>query len=389
MKYNSNFDALENSYVFTRINESVRLKRAEGGEVIDLGIGDVKLPLFHCAVTAMKLAAEELSSEKTFRGYMPSEGLLSLREKIAKNYNNRAIDLLIDEIFVTDGAKSDLGNLLELFGGGAEVLIPQPCYPAYAEANILYGNKVTFLSTSAADDFIPYPPYGEKFDVIFLCSPNNPTGTVFDRETLKAWIDYALSTDAVIIFDGAYSIFTENGYPKSVYEIAGAKNCAIEVRSFSKSFGFTGIRCGYTVIPKTLGKYNALYKRRLGARFNGVSYITQRGAETFFSAEGGIEAQKRAAYYIDSAEILRISLKKVGIYSVSASSSPYVFAKCLKGGSSAEFCEKLLDKTGIAATPGSGFGKCGEGYFRLSAFRNRAEILKAADKLASIRFDFF
>ncbi|MBO4323337.1 MAG: LL-diaminopimelate aminotransferase [Clostridia bacterium] len=386
MRYNENFNSLPDSYVFAKMNEKVAEMKKSGKEIINLGIGDVKLPLFPVTVEAMKRAAGELSGEKTFKGYMPAEGLTSLREKIAAYYSSSGVKVETDEIFVSDGIKSEIGNILELFGAGAKVLIPEPSYPAYAEANIIYGNEVDFLPTFIQDGFIPSPPYGKIYDIFFLCSPNNPTGAVLSYKDLKAWIDYAISSGAVIIFDGAYSFFTEGGYPKSIYEVSGAKDCAIELRSFSKSFGFTGVRCGYTVIPKRCKNYNSLCRRRLGARFNGVSYITQRGAETFFSSEGQKFAKRRADYYKANAEILKTALKKRGVSSFAGNSSPYVFSKCPEGFTSESFCEKLLVSLGIVATPGNGFGFSGEGYFRLSAFLPREEILKAHDLIANSAF---
>ena len=381
MRYNENFKKLPEDYIFSRLNEKVAVARKAGREVIDLGIGDVKLPLCPLAVSEMKKACEEMKRAETFKGYMQGAGLLPLREKISESYEKTGVKISSDEVFITDGLKSEIGNILELFGRGAKVLIPEPCYPAYAEANIIFGNEVEFLKTREEDGFIPYPPFDKSYDIIFLTSPNNPTGAVMSERDLALFIAYAKKRGAVIIFDGAYSVFTAEGYPKSAYEVSGAKECVIETRSFSKSYGFTGVRCGYTVVPKTLGNYNALYKRRIGARFNGVSYITQKGAESFFTKEGYEFAKKRAKYYKDGAEALKLALKNSGVPSLSGNSSPYVFSKCPKGYSSVSFCERLFDTLGIVATPGSAFGESGEGYFRLSAFSKREEILSASDTI--------
>lgn len=384
MRYNENFTMLSNSYAFAKLNALVREKRQLGKTIIDLGVGDVKLPLFSVAAKAMQAASLEMAEEKTFRGYLPAEGLPSLREKIALSYNEEGASISPSEIFISDGAKSEIGNILELFGTKSKVLIVTPSYPAYAEANALYGNEITFLPAEEDNDFRPLPPYRQTFDIIFLCFPNNPTGAVLTHKQLEEWVNYALLTNAVIVYDGAYSSFTAKGYPSTVYSVRGAKECAIEIRSFSKSFGFTGIRCGYTVIPEKLGKYNKLWQRRLGCRFNGVSYVTQKGAESYFTKEGQAESKRRIEYYKTNAEILKIALKKAGIESAAYNSSPYVFAKCNKMPSE-KFCETLIDEYGIAATPGNAFGKGGEGYFRLSAFPKREEILSAADILENLK----
>ncbi len=386
MKYNDNFNALGESYVFSKLNALVKKKRAQGETIIDLGVGDVRLPLFDVATEKMSTTSLDMAREDTFLGYPPAEGIPTLREKISERYKTEGASVDMDEIFISDGAKGEIGNVLELFGPKANALIVTPCYPAYAEANTLYGNNITFLPTSKENEFRPLPPYRGTFDIIYLCVPNNPTGVTLGKDELEEWVNYALNTGAVIIFDGAYSDFSTDGYPTSIYQIQGAKYCAIEIRSFSKSFGFTGIRCGYTVIPKTLGEYNRLWKRRLGCRFNGVSYITQKGAETFFSSEGQKQAIKRIKYYKTNAEILKIALKKAGFWFVNGNSSPYVFAKCPDNLSSEKFCEKLIDDYKIAATPGNAFGEGGEGYFRLSAFPKREDILAASDILENLKF---
>ena len=381
MKYNPYFDELKSNYIFADLRRIAEKKKSEGIDVVDLGIGDISLPLFTVAVEAMKKGSQELGEEESFIGYPPAEGLLSLRQKISEHYfKQSSLRLTVDEIFVNDGAKSELGDLLDLFARPSSVLIPTPSYPVYAEVNILAGNKITFLPSYAEDDFIPSPPFGKKYDVIYLCSPNNPTGTALDRHALSLWIKYALDSDAVIIFDGAYADFRSKGEPYSIYEINGAKSCAIEVRSFSKSFGFTGVRCGWTVIPKELGKCNELWKRRLGCKFNGVSVISQKGAEAFFSPDGQRETKKIINYYKNNAEIIKIAFKNKNLWYNSSCSSPYVFAKTPNGVSSTEFCEKIISELGVILTPGNAFGLGGEGFFRASAFPKRETILKATDK---------
>ena len=381
MKYNQNFYKLEKNYIFSELKEQKLALKEKGIDVIDLGIGDVKLPIFPLVANAMKNASLQLASKKTFLGYPPAEGYLFLRSKIAENYLLEGGNILEDEIFITDGAKGQLGSILELFGFGANVLFLTPCYPAGAESNILLGNNVTYLYGSEEDGFIPSPPLNKSYDVIYICSPNNPTGYAFSFSDLSTWVNYAISTKAVIIYDGAYSAFLPDGYPKTIYAVKGAKQCAIEIRSFSKSLGFTGIRCGFTVIPKTLGNYNSLWKRRLGCRFNGVSFITQKGAESIFCKDGKEEVKKRINFYKTNAEILKIALKNKNLWYNNTMSSPYVFAKVPYKKTSREFCKEMLEKTHVVATPGCGFLAGGEGYFRLSAFETRENVLKAADRI--------
>ncbi|MBR1868218.1 MAG: LL-diaminopimelate aminotransferase [Clostridia bacterium] len=377
MKYNREFSNFKNDYIFAKLKKTAEEMKRQGKEVVDLGVGDLSLPLFPVAVEEMIKSVKELGEKRSFTGYPPAEGLLSLREKISLDYGDLGISP--SEIFISDGAKSDVGNLLDLFGTGISVLVPTPAYPAYAEANLFAGNKVTFLPCFKEDDFIPIPPVGKIFDVIYLCSPNNPTGSAFDKRTLSRWINYALSTGAVVLYDGAYCDFASENEVKSVYEIKNAEYCAVEIRSFSKSFGFTGVRCGYCVIPETLGEYNRLWKRRLSFRFNGVSVISQKGAEAYFSEEGRAAVKKRINYYKNNAEIIKIALKKKNLWYNNSCSSPYVFAKTPEGFSSEEFCDRAIKKFGIVLTPGNSFGEGGEGFFRISAFPERDKILKAVE----------
>ena len=384
MKYNENFNKLEENYVFNDLKLQILNRKNTEVELIDLGIGDVKLPIFPIIANAMKKAVEEMTDKKTFLGYPPAQGYPFLREKIAKNYFLEGAEISSDEIFISDGAKGQLGSVLELFGKGAKVLFLTPCYPAGAEANILYGNEVTYLTGNQENRFIPSPPIDKSYDVIYICSPNNPTGSAFTHKDLKSWVNYALFTGAVIVYDGAYSSFLPDNYPKTIYSVDGAKGCAIEIRSFSKSLGFTGIRCGFTVIPNQLGEYNKLWKRRLGCRFNGVSYVTQRGAEAIFCKEGKEEVKKRINFYKSNVEILKIALKNKNLWYNNTVSSPYVFAKAPCGKTSREFCKELLEKLCIVATSGSGFLVGGEGYFRLSAFETRKKILEASDRILTL-----
>lgn len=382
MKYNENFFNLTQNYVFNELKLKVKAKKLKGDtSIIDLGIGDVKLPLFDCFIREMKQAVDDMGKESSFHGYAPAEGYDFLREAISNYYSDMKIDLGADEIFITDGAKGPLGSICELFGRELNTLFLSPCYPAGAEANVLYGNKVTYLCGLPEDGFFPNPPFGKKYDLIYICSPSNPTGSVMTYRQLSTWIDYALSVGGIIIFDGAYSAFISGDFPKSVYHYSKAKRCAIEINSFSKSLGFTGIRCGYTVIPKEVGDYNKIYKRWLGCRFNGVNYIAQRGASAFFTAEGRECVKKRINFYKTNSEIVKIALKNKNLWYNSTVSSPYIFAKTPHGYTSTEFCSLLLEKIGVVGTPGVGFGEGGEGYFRLSAFSSRREIIEASDRI--------
>ena len=386
MNINKNFSKLKPTYVFNELSEKIEKKQKLGGEkIINLGIGDVKLPLFSCVTQAMKTAVDELSFKHSFKGYSPAQGYYFLREKIAEEYSIIGANVSAEEIFITDGAKGQLGQIAELFDNNLKVLFLTPCYPAGAEGNILLGNDVTFLMGTKENSFIPTPPYGKRFDLIYICSPNNPTGATFSFSDWNVWINYALSVNAVIIYDGAYSSFISGDYPKTVYLHPKAKNCVIEINSFSKSLGFTGIRCGFNVIPKNLANLNELWKRRLGCNFNGVSYVSQRGAEKAFCKEGKAEIKKRNNFYKTNAEILKIALKNLNLWYNNTVCAPYVFAKTPVGVNSTDFCSMLLNKLSIVSTPGVGFLDGGEGFFRLSAFAEREEILTASDRLSTLK----
>lgn len=380
MKFNKNPYALPKNYVFNEIREkAAELKKTSGIKLIDLGVGDVKLPLFPATVSAMAKAAEELGNAATFKGYPPAEGYLFLREKIAEKRYGSAISP--DEIFVTDGAKGELGSVTELFERGIKVGFTTPCYPAALEANIALGNEVKCLKVRKEDDYQPLPPQNETFDVIYLCSPCNPTGATISRENLRKWVEYATDENAVLIFDAAYSDFASGDEVKSVYEIPRAKECAIEINSFSKSMGFTGVRCGYTVVPKAVGKLYEIKKRLQNIRTNGVSYISQRGAETYFLPEVENEIKKRVEFYKTNADVMKIALKNANLWYNNGRSSPYVFFACPDAETSERFCDRLLYDFGIISTPGSGFGEGGEGYVRLSAFCSRSDALAFSDRM--------
>lgn len=380
MKLNKNVFSLPENYIFKAIREkAAEFRKTSKAKLIDLGVGDVKLPLFTQTVSAMTKATEELGNANTFRGYPPAEGYAFLREKISEKRYGGTVSP--DEIFITDGAKGELGSITELFERGITAAFTTPSYPAAYEANIALGNVVKNIKVRREDGFQPLPPYGETFDVIYLCSPSNPTGATITRDNLSKWVNYAVEKNAVIVFDAAYSDFAPTGEVKSVYEIPRAKTCAIEINSFSKSMGFTGVRCGYTVVPKDTGRLYEIKKRLQSIRTNGVSYPSQRGAETYFLPEVESEIKKRVEFYKTNADIIKIALKNANLWYNNDRASPYVFASCPDGETSEDFCDRLLTEFGAIATPGSGFGDGGEGYVRFSAFCSRSDALEFSRRM--------
>jgi len=386
MKQNLNFTALGGNYLFSGIAEKIKSFKKNNPEInlIDLSIGDIKLPLSGAVTSAMARAALELSEKETFRGYPPTRGYGFLIEKIIAFYKEKGVTLSENEIFISDGAKSDLGNIVELFPKGSKVLLFTPCYPAYKDVNIIYGNKIIYAFGTKENGFKPKPPEDENPDIIYICSPNNPTGNVLTFNELDCLTDYAKRKGAVIIFDSAYGGFAPKGFPSTVYNSENGKTTSIEINSFSKLAGFTGVRCGFTVIPEILGEYNKMWLRNRSAKFNGVSYITQRGAEAFFSEEGRNDSKNKIGYYKENAEILKKALKKINLWYNTVNASPYVFFACPDGFGSEEFFDKLLNCAGIVSTPGIGFGEAGEGYMRFSAFCDRKEIIEASERLTSL-----
>ena len=386
MRINNHFLELKDSYLFKTISQKVNAFREANPDVrlLRLGIGDVTLPLAPAVVTAMEKAARELGAAETFRGYDDDGiGYGFLREAIAGYYASKGIALDTGEIIVGDGAKSDLGNLLDLFVEGATVLIPDPVYPAYVDTNVMRGNRIIYTDGNAGNGFLPMPDENIAADIIYLCSPNNPTGAVYTREQLKIWVDYAVKTGAVIFFDAAYEAFiTDKSLPTSIFEIDGARECAVEICTMSKLAGFTGVRCGYTIVPKELESDGisllSLWRRRQTTKFNGVSYVTQRGAEVVFSPEGLAQCRKNVAYYLENARILGEALTKLGIWYCGGENSPYIWMRCPDGLSSWEYFDYLLNEKHLVGTPGAGFGKNGEGYLRLTAFGSRENVVEAA-----------
>ena len=379
MNLNKNYENLEQSYLFSTIAKKVNefIANNPDKKVIRLGIGDVTKPLCKAVTEAMHKAVDEMSYQETFRGYGPEQGYDFLRLAIQDYYKKNNVELDLDEIFISDGAKSDLGNILDLFGDDNIVLIPDPVYPAYVDTNIMDGNKIVYVNANEENGFLPMPNE-EKADIIYICSPNNPTGAVYNKEQLKEWVNYANKNNALILFDSAYESFiSDNELPRTIFEIDGAKTCAIEICSLSKTAGFTGTRCGYTIVPKELGKLNKMWLRRQTTKYNGVPYIVQRGAEAVFSEAGMKEIKENLDYYKENAKIIAETVESCEIWYVGGKHSPYIWLKCPNNMTSWEFFDYLLNNAQIVGTPGAGFGKNGEGYFRLTSFGSRENTIEA------------
>jgi len=386
MQINTNYQNISDSYLFSTVAKKVNEFSAvnQDKKIIKLGIGDVTLPLCKVVVEALKKASSEMGVKESFRGYGPEQGYDFLRSKVQNYYKSHGVDLDVNEIFISDGAKSDLGNILDLFAKENTVLVPDPVYPVYVDTNIMAGRKIVFIDANEDNGFLPLPDDKIKADIIYICSPNNPTGAVYNKEQLKTWVDYANRNNAVILFDSAYECFiTDSSLPRSIFEIEGAKTCAIEICSLSKMAGFTGTRCGYTVVPKALaaGTLNKMWLRRQTTKFNGVPYIIQRGAEAVFMPDGQKEIQENLNYYKENAKIISDTLKKHNIKHIGGKHSPYIWLKCPNGMKSWEFFDYLLNNVQIVGTPGAGFGKNGEGYFRLTSFGSRENTIEACRRL--------
>ncbi|MBE7711717.1 MAG: LL-diaminopimelate aminotransferase [Cyanobacteria bacterium SIG31] len=390
MNLNKNYENLEQSYLFSTINRKVREFVANNPDkkVIRLGIGDVTKPLCKSVVDAMHKAVDEMGVQESFRGYGPEQGYDFLRQAVQGYYKKYNVSLDLDEIFISDGAKSDLGNILDLFDKDNVVLIPDPVYPAYVDTNIMDGRKIVFAHGNAENNFLPGVNDIEsevKPDIIYICSPNNPTGAVYNKEQLKSWVDYAKRNDALILFDSAYESFISNPeLPHSIFEIDGAKTCAVEICSLSKTAGFTGTRCGYTIVPQELGKLNKMWLRRQTTKYNGVPYIVQRGAEAVFTKEGMEEIAENLNYYKENAKIISQTMQECGIWFVGGEYSPYIWLKCPNNMSSWEFFDYLLENAQVVGTPGAGFGKNGEGYFRLTSFGSRENTIEAMERFKKL-----
>lgn len=391
MKVNENFLKLEGSYLFSTVAKKQReyQQAHPDKEVIRLSIGDVTKPLVPAVIDAMHKAVDEMANEDTFRGYPPEHGYDFLIDTIQKHdYADRGLAIEKDEIFVSDGAKSDCGNIGDIFSTENKVAICDPVYPVYLDSNVMSGRTdIIYLPCTAENGFMPQLPE-EVVDVIYLCFPNNPIGVAASKEQLKVWVDYANAHGSLILYDSAYEAFVTDGSVRSIYEVEGAKTCAIEFRSFSKTAGFTGVRCGYTVVPKELEfggvSLNPLWARRQATKFNGVSYITQRAAEAVYSEEGQKQIKETLAYYQRNAKAIFDGLTEAGFTCYGAVNSPYVWLTVPAGMTSWEFFDDLLDKCQVVGTPGSGFGKCGEGYLRLTGFGNYGKTLEAIDRIKRV-----
>lgn len=394
MQINSNYLNLHDSYLFSTIARKVSEYKSKhpDKDIIRLGIGDVTLPLCEAVVNAMQAAVSEMGTQEGFKGYGPEQGYDFLRSAVKDYYKNRGVILEENEVFISDGAKSDLGNILDIFGLENTVLIPDPVYPVYVDTNIMAGRKIIYMNANEENGFLPMPDPDVKADIIYLCSPNNPTGAVYNKDQLKAWVDYALSNKVVILFDAAYEAFIQDKeLPRSIYEIDGAKQCAIEFCSLSKTAGFTGTRCGYTIVPHELvyenTSLNKLWLRRQTTKFNGVPYIIQRGAEAVFTEEGQKQIKENINYYLENAKIISETLSDLGIWFVGGKNSPYIWLKCPNNMTSWEFFDYLLENANVVGTPGEGFGKNGEGFFRLTCFGKREDTITAMRRISRVKFE--
>lgn len=385
MKINDHYMNLSSNYLFADIAKKVQAFKAENpeAEVISLGIGDVTQPLCPAVVEALHKAADEMGQGATFRGYGPERGYDFLRNAIVENdYRARGIDIDADEVFVSDGAKSDTGNFQELLSDDCVVAVTDPVYPVYVDSNVMAGRRIVKLPCTADNNFVPSLPE-ERVDVIYLCYPNNPTGTTLTKGQLKKWVDYALQNDVLIFYDAAYEAFIQSeDVPHSIYEIPGAKRCAVEFHSFSKTAGFTGIRCGYTIVPKKLNvPLNQLWSRRQCTKFNGTSYISQRAAEAIYTLEGKQQIRSTIDYYMQNARLMREALGNMGFTVYGGIDAPYIWLKTPKGMISWKFFDWMLHTAHVVCTPGAGFGPSGEGYVRLTAFGTHENTEKALRRI--------
>ncbi len=404
---NENYFKLKAGYLFPEIGRRVK-EFADANpdrKIIKMGIGDVTQPLVSTILNAFHEGVDEMGKAETFKGYGPEQGYAFLREAIAKNdYQGRGIDISADDIFVSDGSKCDTGNIQEIFGFNNKVAICDPVYPVYADTTVMSGKTgennengyfdgIVYMPCTEENGFVPELPT-EKADLIFLCYPNNPTGTVASKEELKKWVDYAIENKSIILFDAAYEAFiTDPTIPRSIYEIEGAEKVAIEFRSFSKTAGFTGTRCAFTVVPSALVAYDEegnahpvkpLWNRRQSTKFNGVSYPVQKAAASIYTEQGKKEVKEVIAYYLENAAIMKKSLENIGFTVFGGENAPYVWVKTMNGMSSWDFFDKILNEAGVVGTPGSGFGPSGEGYFRFSAFADRANVVEAMENIKKL-----
>ena len=388
---NMHYRDLKESYLFAGIAQKVKKYQMEHPEkhIYRMGIGDVSLPLCDAVIAALHEGVADQANKETFHGYMPECGAQFLRETVAKHYAERGVILDADEVFVSSGASDELGDILDLFDRSSSALVIEPAYPAYVDANVIAGREIVHLASGKEDGFLPEPREDFKADILYICSPNNPTGAVFSRKQLQAWVDFANENGAIILFDAAYEAFIEDEtLPHSIFELDGAETCAIEICSLSKTAGFTGTRLGYTVIPKALNRcgmnFNAMWVRNRTTKTNGVSYIIQKGGAAVFTPEGQAQIKANIQIYKNNAKVLMEALDQLGIWYTGGKNAPYIWLKCPNGMGSWEFFDYLLNEIQVVGTPGEGFGACGEGYFRFSTFGSPEDTKEAARRLCEL-----
>lgn len=391
LKINENYKNLKQSYLFAGIAKRVAEYSAQNPEkkIIRMGIGDVTLPLCKAVIKGLESGVADMASAETFKGYGPEQGYDFLRNAIKDYYGSHGVSVAADEIFISDGAKSDVGNILDIFDKDNVVLVPDPVYPVYVDTNIMDGRHIVYMNANEQNEFLPLPDENVKADIIYICSPNNPTGAVYDKNGLKAWVDYANKNGAIILFDAAYESFVvDEALPRSIFEIEGARTCAIEFCSLSKTAGFTGTRCGYTVVPHELSRggmdIGKMWLRRQTTKFNGASYIVQRGAAEVFTKEGLREVRANIGYYRENAAVITKTMDELGIFYTGGKNSPYIWLKCPGGMKSWDFFDLLLERGNVVGTPGEGFGSNGEGFFRLTAFSDHEKTIEAMERFKAV-----
>lgn len=395
-KLNENYLNLKQSYLFSEVAHRVAAYQEAHPDkkVIRLGIGDVTLPIGGDVIRAMHEGVDDQASATTFKGYGPEQGYAFVRDAVVDYYRRNGVSIEAGEVFVSDGAKSDTGNITDLFAQDNVILIPDPVYPVYVDTNIMNGRKITYIDANAENNFLPMPDRNVHADIIYICSPNNPTGAAYNKEQLKEWVDYALANDAIILYDSAYECFiTDESLPRSIFAIEGAKKCAIEFCSLSKTAGFTGTRCGYTIVPKDLKftasngtemSLNAMWNRRQTTKFNGVSYIVQKGAAAVFTEEGMAQCRENIKYYQENARIIAQTLDKKNVRYFGGINSPYIWFECPLGMESWDFFDYMLDKIQVVGTPGAGFGNNGKNFFRLTAFGSKENTIEAMERFEKL-----
>lgn len=395
-KLNENYLHLKQSYLFSEVAHRVAAYQEAHPDkkVIRLGIGDVTLPIGQDVIRAMHEGVDDQADAATFKGYGPEQGYSFVRDAVVDYYRRNGVTIDASEVFVSDGAKSDTGNITDLFAQDNVILIPDPVYPVYVDTNLMNGRKITYVDANAENHFLPMPDWNVHADIIYICSPNNPTGAAYNREQLKEWVDYALENHAVILYDSAYECFiTDENLPRSIFAIEGAKKCAVEFCSLSKTAGFTGTRCGYTIVPKALTfpasdgtemSLNSMWNRRQTTKFNGVSYIVQKGAAAVFTEQGMAQCRENIRYYQENAQIIARTMEEKQVRYFGGINSPYVWFECPMGMESWDFFDYMLDKIQVVGTPGAGFGNNGKNFFRLTAFGSRENTIEAMKRFEGL-----